>query len=623
MCGIAGFVGKGGQAALDQMLDAMTYRGPDDRGTWHDGQNCFLGQLRLSIIDLADGYQPMISLDGQIVVIFNGEIYNHRMLRRELEALGHQFQTNHSDTEVLIHGYRQWGKKLVNKLNGMWAFALLDKKEGTLWLCRDRFGKKPLYFAQVGESLIFSSELSSLSKHPSVSNQLDSRALMKYFGHGYVPAPATMLKGVKKLPAGHWGVFSLGAKTFHQERYWRYKITPDQAWLQKQKELEEALIEKLFNAVRYRLQADVPVGVFLSGGIDSSSIAALALTVGKSRPVRTYSIGFEEESFDETPYSDEMAGVLGTQHTSEILSAGKCIELLDTIYGRLDEPMADASLVPSFLMCQLASRDVKVALGGDGADELFAGYDPFKAISFARYYGRGMPRPFHEALLMLVNQLPVSHKNMSLDFKIKKFLSGAIQHPSLRNPIWLGPLPPGQLGSLFGAEVDTEDLYEEAIDAWDQASGSEIDKTLQFYTELYLQDDILTKMDRAGMLNSLEVRSPFLDIEVVDLARTIPAQLKFQNRQTKYILKNALAAVLPVDILYRSKKGFGIPIGQWFKNQVIEIDPDALDGFVDTNKVKKLYQDHLKGKADWRAFLWSHFVVERWMNRLSSSDLQA
>ncbi len=620
MCGIAGFVGEGHDIVLDRMLDAMSYRGPDDRGTWNDGRDCFLGQLRLSIIDLADGHQPMISLDGQIVVIFNGEIYNHRDLRSELEALGHQFQTSHSDTEVLIHGYRQWGRKLVSKLNGMWAFVLLDRKEGVLWFCRDRFGKKPLYLAQRGESLVFSSELRSLAQHPSVETQLDREVLMKYFGHGYVPAPSAMLKGVRKLPAGHSGIFSLRTKKFHQERYWRYEIAPDRSWLRRQDELEEALVEKLFSAVRHRLEADVPVGVFLSGGVDSSSIAGLALTARQSRTVRTYSIGFEEESFDESAYSDEMAAVLGTQHTSEILSADKCIGLLDTIFSRLDEPMADASLVPSFLMCQLASRDVKVALGGDGADELFAGYDPFKAISVARNYGKMMPRIFQEALLTFVNQIPVSHKNMSLDFKIKRFLSGAIQHPNIRNPVWLGPLPPRQLDSLFDVEGDTNDLYKEAIDSWSAASGSEIDKMLQFYTELYLQDDILTKMDRAGMLNSLEVRSPFLDIELADLVRTIPAQLKFNNGQTKYILKKALAAVLPVDILYRSKKGFGIPIGKWFKDQVVAIDPDALDGFVDTNHVKRLYQDHLKGKADWRGFLWAHFVVERWMNGLCSTD---
>ncbi len=616
MCGICGFVGGGDELILQRMMSEMRYRGPDDSGYWHDERGVHLGQLRLSIVDLGDGRQPMVSIDGSIVVVFNGEIYNHRELRKELEGLGHQFQTSHSDTEILIHGYRQWGKELSHRLNGMWAFVIFDRHKDFLWLSRDRFGKKPLYYTLIGEALVFSSELASLAMHPLVRPTVDREALKKFFAHGYVPAPTTMLQQVKKLPAGHNGFFDLAKKSLTIEQYWRFQLEPDDTWLHRQEELQHLLVEHLYQAVATRLQADVPVGIFLSGGVDSSTVAAMALTVNRSASVQTYSIGFEEESFDESPYSDEMASVLGTKHTTEVLSASRCIDLLDTIYSRLDEPMADASLVPSFLMCKLASNDVKVALGGDGADELFAGYDPFRALSSARRYATAVPEFAHNLLSFLVNSLPVSHKNMSLEFKAKRFLSALGYESKFRNPIWLGPLPPDQLSDVFGQAIDLNKMYFEAVSAWEfPKSVNDVDRTLQFYTELYLQDDILVKMDRAGMLNSLEVRSPFLDINVVDLVRTIPAALKFDGKQTKYILKKALASVLPVEILYRSKKGFGIPVGQWFKSKAIEINPDALDGLIDTKVTKKIYQEHLKGKADWRAFLWAHFVMERWLDK--------
>ncbi|MDC1073050.1 asparagine synthase (glutamine-hydrolyzing) [Gammaproteobacteria bacterium] len=616
MCGIAGFTGAGSESDLRVMLSKIAHRGPDGTGVWSDHQGLFLGHKRLSVVDLSGGEQPMRSEDGLLTVIFNGEIYNHVALREDLVKKGYRFKSDHSDTEVLLHGYREWGRGMLERLNGMWAFALLDKAKGVLWLSRDRFGKKPLFYTEMGGELIFASELNSLSHHPSVGRDIDRKAMISFFAHGYIPSPLTIIKGAQKLQAGHNLIRCLRTKKSHLERYWRYQGNPDQSWLKDQVGLGEELIRRLTVSIESRLQADVPVGVFLSGGIDSSSIASLALTALKGEDLRTFSIGFEEESFDETPYSFLMAKHLGTKHTTEIFSAEKCVGLTNEVLGRLDEPLADSSIIPSYLVCQVAAQQVTVGLGGDGADELFAGYDPFRALSPARAYSMLMPQFGHRLLTNLTNKLPVSHRNMSFDFKLKRFLSGAGFESKFQSPIWLSTLPIGHLRQLFRENLELEKIFSGAIDAWDSVErGNDVDKTIQFYIELYLQNDILTKMDRAGMLNSLEVRSPFLDIDFVNLVRTIPSNLKFNKNTTKYILKRALNDVLPVEIVNRKKKGFGIPIGKWFKNQSIEINPNAFEDHFDTEFVRKLYEEHKNGSADWRNFLWAHLVLEKWVEQ--------
>ena len=616
MCGICGFTGGGDNHTLDAMMAAMAYRGPDGTGKWSNDRGIHLGHKRLSIIDPVGGQQPMVTENKALVLIFNGEIFNHVELRRELEGYGYRFKSDHSDTEVLLHGYHRWGADVVQRLNGMWAFALFDQNEGILFLSRDRFGKKPLFFSQERSNLAFSSELASLQKHPGVTSSLDSRALSSYFAHGYIPAPDSILTGVKKLPAGHNLIFDLKSSRLTLDRYWRFKPEPDPRWSGRVDELAEALVERLLEAIRLRLIADVPVGVFLSGGIDSSSIAALAMTASLGQNVATYSIGFDDESFDESPYSNDMARLLGSNHTFQQLSQVDCTDALDRIYSRLDEPMADSSLIPTFLLCEIAKKDVTVALGGDGADELFAGYDPFKALKPAKLYSSLVPNKVHQLLTTVTRALPVSHRNMSWDFKLKRFLSGLGYEDNLRNAIWLSTLPPGHISSLFGQSMNLQQVYDQAISSW-QAPGveNEIDATAQFYTEVYLQNNILTKIDRAGMLNSLEVRAPFLDIDLVNLVRTIPSSLKFRGTESKYILRKALSRILPVEILTRPKKGFGAPIGRWFKEEVLTINPDALEGAVDTDVVKRLYKEHLEGRADWRNFLWAHFVLEKWLSR--------
>ncbi|HZR01991.1 MAG TPA: asparagine synthase (glutamine-hydrolyzing), partial [Burkholderiales bacterium] len=551
------------------MDDAIAHRGPDDEGVWFDATaNVYLGHRRLSIVDVEGGHQPMWTADGALGIIFNGEIYNHLDLRRELVALGHAFVTDHSDTEVLLHAYRAWGPAFVQRLNGMWAFALYDRVRRRVFLSRDRFGKKPLYYTLAGDTLIFASELSAMRAHPRTPTRLSTRGVRKYFAYGYIPAPMSIIDGVLKLPGGHSLTFDLATRKISIDKYWDFRIEPFESIPRDpEREWGEHLVELLSAAVKRRLMSDVPLGFFLSGGVDSSSVTALATRHVDADRVNTFSIGFEEASFDESAYARRVALLLQTRHHPEMLSMQRARGLLPDIVARLDEPMGDSSLLPTYLLSQHTRKHVTVALGGDGADELFAGYDPFRALAAADVYRKLMPRPVHHAIHMIMARLPVSHVNMSFDFRVKRTLRGLSYPPQYWLPVWMSPLDPQELPQLFGEPVDLEDLYSEAIEQWDACRDlGLVDKALQFYTKLYLQDDILVKVDRASMMHSLEVRAPYLDIELVDFVRRLPHQYKYRNGTTKYLLKKALEPILPRDILYRSKRGFGVPIGAWFRD---------------------------------------------------------
>jgi len=610
MCGIAGFVGHGGMAVLQRMADRIAHRGPDDEGFLIDAdRGVHLAHRRLSILDIGGGHQPMQSDDGTVIIVFNGEIYNFRELRSELEKSGTVFRTDHSDTEVLLHGWKQWGPDLVHRLNGMWAFALYDRSRRLLFLSRDRFGKKPLYYCAKPEFFAFASELIALREYPSVPATLCERALRKYFGYGFVPAPHTFLEGVFKLPAGHSLTLDLDTLTPRIERYWQYRPEPlEHRPADAQARWTEELLDKLDAAVKRRLVADVPVGSFLSGGIDSSMVSALAIRhVGRDR-LKTFSIGFEEASFDESAYARCVARHIGAEHHVETLSIQRALDILPDIAARMDEPIADASILPTYLLCQHARRLVTVAIGGDGADELFAGYDPFKALRYARWYETLVPQPVHRAISLMAARLPVSHRYMSLDFRLKRMLRGMDHAPNLRLPVWMSPLPPSELEALFRQPIDLDDLYSEAIEAWDDcASHDPVDRTIAFYIRLYLQDDILVKVDRASMLHSLEVRAPFLDCELVDFVRQLPSDVKLRGSTTKWILKQAASTLLPSNIVSRPKQGFGVPVGQWFRDG--DIPPSArIHQFNREFKADKL-QQHLHGRADERMYLWSDWIL--------------
>jgi len=625
MCGITGFIGPGDEATLRRMTDTLAQRGPDSAGYWTDpARGVHFGHRRLSILDHAGGHQPMVTADGDHIIVFNGEIYNFAELRTQLVARGHRFVSDHSDTEVLLHGYREWGSDLPNRCNGMWAFVIYDRAARRLFGSRDRFGKKPFFYTTQGGAFVFGSELSTLRAHPAVSTTLSRPALKKYFGYGYIPAPHTILENVFKLPGGHSFTLDLDDPALRPrvEKYWDYVIEPfagSEIPADPEKTWGEELRARLDTAVQRRLVADVPVGIFLSGGIDSSAITALASRHVPAGKLKTFSIGFEEASFDESAYARRVAELFKTDHHVETLSIAKAHALLPAIAQKLDEPMGDSSLLPTYLLSEFTRKHVKVALGGDAGDELFAGYDPFVALRRAELYAKFVPRPVHAAIRMLAARMPVSHRNMSFDFKLKRTLRG-LSHPSrLWLPVWMASLGADELTELFEEPTDLEDVFSEAIAAWNGcAQDNVVDRTLQFYTKLYLQDDILVKVDRATMMHGLEARAPFLDFDFINFARRIPAAWKYRHGQTKYILKKSLEPVLPADVLYRKKKGFGVPIGAWFKDGALTVDSATpLPGNLSQTFTQAKLAEHRSGRADQRAFLWNAWLLQQWSARPS------
>ncbi|HEY0792071.1 MAG TPA: asparagine synthase (glutamine-hydrolyzing) [Chthoniobacterales bacterium] len=612
MCGIAGFVGSSSPETLKEMTRTLARRGPDQESFRLDPP-VSLGFRRLAILDLQGGSQPMTTPDRRSTIVFNGEIYNHLELRRELENAGHRFRSDHSDTETLLQAHLAWGSGMLNRLNGMFAFVVYDRAEKRLFGARDRFGKKPFYYWHQGRRFAFASELTALLKHPDSPRSLSPLALQKYFAYGYIPAPHSAINGIAKLPAGHAFEYAIDSGDLKVFQYWDYVPEPapvDAA------DAAEDLVQRLERAVHRRLLADVPLGVFLSGGIDSSAVAAFAQR--KTPSLRTFTIGFEEPSFDESRFAQAVATRLGSDHHVQTCSLEKSRALLPEIIKRLDEPMGDPSLLPTFLLCRFAREQVTVCLAGDGGDELFCGYDPFKALRRAQWYARWVPKPVHFGISLLASRFPVGHRNLSLDFKVKRTLKGLSFPSRFWLPVWMGPLGPQEIGELFHRKVDPEELYAEAIAAWESCRHLDlITRTQQFFIKLYLQDSILTKLDRASMMNSLEARCPFLDPEVVDLARRLPANLKFRRGQTKWILKRALQHLLPASILHRKKKGFGVPIGKWFVDGSIPGTPDAWPPGTASQAgyfARKL-QEHQTRQADHRLYLWNAFLLNQWLAR--------
>lgn len=594
------------------MNDALVHRGPDAEGLWSDfSKGIFIGHRRLSILDINGGVQPMWTRDGNIGITFNGEIYNYKELRIDLEKAGHIFASDHSDTEVLLYGYRQWGEHLVERLNGMWAFAIYDKQRNQLFLSRDRFGKKPLYYARNAGTFMFSSELISLQKHSNFDFQVSKNALKKFFAYNYIPAPLTLYESVYKLPAGYNLVYSLSDRTPRLKKYWEFQIEPFEQIPENAENLwAEELRDLIDKAVQRRLMSDVPLGIFLSGGIDSTSVAYFATRHIPSQQIQTFSIGFDEPSFDESAYSSLAARAFATNHHHRKFSLDIAKSLIPEIICNLDEPLGDSSLLPTWLLCNESRKFVTVALGGDGADELFAGYDPFCALRAAQLYSSLVPKPVHEAIRLLMNHLPVSHVNMSVDFRIKRTLRGLDYPKKLWNPVWQAALSPGEIDELFSEHTSLEDLYSEAIECWESCKQNKlIDKTLEYYTKLYLQNDILTKVDRASMMNSLEVRAPYLDIDLVNFSRRIPSSYKFRNGTTKYILKKALQPLIPKEIVIRSKKGFGVPIGKWFKNGSLLLDNTTMFSDLNQDFIQRMVDKHRNSHNDNRGLLWNLWVL--------------
>ncbi|MCE7897372.1 MAG: asparagine synthase (glutamine-hydrolyzing) [Gammaproteobacteria bacterium PRO8] len=615
MCGIVGFVGEHKPDVLAAMTRALAHRGPDGEGAHIDaGSGLHLGQRRLAILDIAGGVQPMWDADRRCVIVFNGQIYNHAELRRELEAAGRRFLTDHSDTEVILQAYLAWGiEGMHRRFNGMWAFALYDTAKKLLLLSRDRFGEKPLYYTDQSNVFAFASETTAFRQHPALTLSPGALPVQRYFAFGFVPGAASIYDRVRKLPAGAWMTLDLATGARALRRYWSFELAPDEgARAADVGGYVEELRARLKRAVAMRLAADVPVGVLLSGGIDSSSVVHFAAE-STNQPVKTFSIGFDEPSFDESPYAARVATHYKTEHVVDHLTLANAAGIVPEMLSRLDEPIADSSLVACYLLFRHVRRHLPVVLSGDGGDELFAGYETFKGLRWAKLYDALVPHRLRSALSFVAGLLPVSHRYMSLDFKVKRMLSGLREEPGLWNPAWIGPLAPRDLAEALAAPARMEEVYDDAIAAWNATGpkGDLIDRTLQFYTRLYLTDDVLVKSDRTAMMHSVEARAPFLDNDVVDLARRIPSRLKLHNGTTKFILKAAMTGLLPDWVLARRKQGFGVPVGQWLAKGGLQLEPPADSGYSIARPVlERMLAEHKRFAADHRFALWAQLVLQ-------------
>ncbi len=612
MCGIAGFVGAGDRDTLASMAACLAHRGPDGQGLHVDrALRVFLAHRRLAVLDIEGGLQPMWNEDSSVCVVFNGEIYNHAELRSDLLREGHIFKSDHSDTEVLVHGWEQWGRDLPSKLNGMFSFAVLDTNARRLFLARDRFGEKPLYYSQAQDAFLFASEIGSLLHHPSFDRRYDRLSLKKYFAFGYFPAPNTLYQGCRKLPAGHHLTLNLDTRAVDVVSFWRFSLQPDDGLTDRSEgRLVDELQGLLAQAVRRRLVSDVPLGIFLSGGIDSSAILAFAAKIRDPSTIKTFTIGFQEASFDESVYAQTVARSIGTDHQERILSINDARDLIGEVLGRLDEPLGDPSILPTYVLSRFTREQVTVALSGDGGDELFAGYDPFDALAASRVYDLVMPKLLHSGVRSLASMLPISTRNMSLDFKIRRALVGVTHSENVRAAAWMGPLEPKEIADLFDEPIRTEDLYSEAIAIWDaNATGSRVDRLLEFFTRLYLPDNILTKADRATMMASLESRAIFLDNDLVDFCIRLPNRFKYRKGARKYLLKKAVAPLLPRDIIERRKKGFGIPTSDWLRHVPRDPPLEPLAG-MDLRFASRRWAQHRARTHDHRLFLWCWMTTQ-------------
>ncbi|HXF74920.1 MAG TPA: asparagine synthase (glutamine-hydrolyzing) [Methylomirabilota bacterium] len=628
MCGIYGYVTREGPIdpeILSRMGCALAHRGPDDEGERMEngcGVNLGLGHKRLSIVDLsAAGRQPLANEDETVWLTINGEIYNYRELREELESKGHRFRS-HSDSEVVLHLYEESGVKCLDKLKGMFAFALWDGKTQSLLLARDRVGKKPLHYCLAGGGIIFASEIKALLQHPAVGRELDLASLDKYLSYEYVPAPATIFRSIKKLLPGHYLIYARGQS--REARYWDIPIEDEAPAKRSPAQCAEELKALLDRAVKRRLVADVPVALFISGGLDSGIVAALAAKA--KNQLRGFSIGFDEPSFDESAYAEQVAASLGIHHHLKIFDGRAMLRLAPKLPEILDEPLADPSVLPLHLLSQFASQYAKVVLSGEGGDELFAGYQTFQAHRLMSYYG-ALPAFVKRSLVKLSAHLPVSHDYLSLDYKLRQFLKGDGVPPEIRFFLWRGAFSAAEKEKLLQPEVRRElgdhNAYED-IDRYVRESGlnSAMERLLYLCMKLYLQDNNLVTVDRASMANGLEVRCPFLDQDVVEFACRLPTQYKLHGFETKYLLKKAAAGMLPRSIVHRQKKGFGVPLAKWLGGDLKEFMLDHLSenrirrqGLFNYPYVKRLLDEHLAKRSDHREPLWALLVFQSWYER--------
>ena len=633
MCGIAGGLWREARHALDaptleRMTDAIRHRGPDDSQVWIDNHHrdaygkdigIALGFRRLSIIDLAGARQPMANEDDSVHMVFNGEIYNYKTLRQRLEGKNHRFATN-GDGESILHLYEDIGTDCFSQLNGFFAVAIWDANRNRLVLARDRIGQKPLYYAVKDGRLVFGSELKCLAEIDGICTEIDPGAIDEFLTYQYIPHPGTIWKGVKKLAPGHFAVFENGQLSI--QRYWDFdpsEETPIDA-----ASAQEQLRELLTDSVKLRMQSDVPLGAFLSGGIDSSLITALAQSQS-SEPVRTFSIGFPISDFDETKYAAEVATHLGTNHQRfEVTPSG--VDVIDQLVWHYDEPFGDSSAVPTWYLSELTRKEVTVALSGDGGDELFAGYERYQALWLSNLLQKMFP--VHRIPgVGLVQRLPDSNKRRSIVRRAKRFLE-AIGEPTARRYLnWLQIFPESLRASLYSedfvAKLPGDDPFEFLDTAWQQSTGRDVVTRASMSDLLtYLPCDLCTKVDIASMAHSLEVRQPMLDHRVVEFAASLPVKHKFRGRKGKLILEDAFGTIIPRSIFQRKKMGFGIPVGTWFRNELkpmvhdtILSDDARIHSFFRPEAIAEVVRTHENSEQSHGYRLWNLLILELWLRR--------
>ena len=621
MCGIAGRFNYRSGAPVDPrvvggMCELLAHRGPDGEGVWTDGA-IGLGHRRLAIIDLSPaGRQPMTAIGGDLTITFNGEIYNFQVIRRELEARGHRFASR-TDTEVILAAYREWGVDCLSRFRGMFAFAIWDAGNRTLFIARDRVGKKPLHYLVDSDGLAFASEPKAFFADPGFRPEPNLEALSAYLSYQYVPSPLSAFKGVHKLPPAHYLLIRDGRVTVH--RYWKLSYATKQ-----QVSHDDAcaeLLDRLRDAVRLRLISDVPLGAFLSGGIDSSAIVALMATL-TDVPVKTFSIGFDEKEFDELSYARQVADRYATEH-HEFIVRPDARDIFPQLVWHYNEPYADASAIPTYYLSQLARRHVTVALNGDAGDENFAGYRRYVPAARSQQFDR-LPSPIRRAVAGTARLMPAPRQSSSVLYRGRRWLRHLSDTPEGRytrsvmifdadlkaeicDPAFLtsaGGSAPGRFLSDAFATSDASDF---------------VDSLLDVDVNYYLSDCLLVKVDIATMAHGLEGRSPMLDHEFMEFAASLPSDLKLRGTTTKYIFKRAVRDLVPSDIVNRPKKGFSVPLEAWFRKDLRELSGDLLmdgrlaqRGYFDRRAVQRLLEEHWSGAASWQNQLWSLVMLESW-----------
>ncbi len=626
MCGIAGFTHLGTSPAPGRIAActaSITHRGPDQQGVYEDAQ-VSLGAVRLKIIDLAGGAQPFHSRDGQTVIVFNGEVYNFLELRAELESLGHRF-TSHCDTEVVLEAFRAWGPQSFKRLRGMFAFAVWHKPTRDLYCVRDRLGIKPLYYYQHNQDLYFGSELKTLFEHPELPRALDPEGLTYYLSLNYVPQPYTLAAGVNKVRPGHFLHWRNGALT--QEPYWTLQLNPDPKLTLNDAKSE---LDHLLNlSLKEHLIADVPLGIWASGGVDSTTILHYAAQQS-TRQLKTFSVSFTGRNFDESPWFREVAKTYNTDHHEfDVNPESGLVDAIEQLAFYSDEPSADAGALPVWFLSRMTRQHVTVALSGEGADELFAGYQTYLADDYA-HSARATPAILRKAALGLANLYPASNDKISLEYKAKRFLEGSLLSPENAHLYWNGTnsLEAKRALAPHIPHRPPSDLYRRL--PTESGTVGPLNRNLWLDQTYYLPDDILYKCDRMSMAHSLEVRPPFLDHRIVEFAARLPESLKLQGKTLKFLLRELVRDKIPASVLSRPKQGFDIPTHHWFRTVLKPLLLDTLTeravretGIFSWPAVSQLIQRHLTRRANAGYQLWGLLTLFIWMKRWKIQPMAA